>query len=315
MTGRRIVLPGGTGFLGRHLAARLRTRDAEVVILTRGAQRDEDGIRYVHWDGRTVGPWAAALEGADAVINCTGERVDRRPTRGNIALLTRSRVEPTRAVGAALASLDDPPQAWIQLGTLAIYGDAGLTPLDESVPVSGVGPPQMVQVGLAWERAFSEAAAGVRRQVQLRLGVTMGGHGDPATAQLARLHRLGLGGRIGTGSQMVSWIALLDAMRAVEHVLDDDEAHGTYHVCAPTPVDNRTMQAILRDLLGVPFGLPAPAPAVQIGAWLMGTDPALALTGRRGVPDRLLDAGFRFEVTEIRQALAQALDDAGIRRR
>lgn len=315
MSGRRIVVPGGTGFLGHRLAQRLRAREDDVTVLTRGAGRDEDGIRYVHWDGATRGPWMAALEGADAVVHCTGERADRRPSRATTSLLVRSRVEPVRAVGAALAELTQPPPVWVQLGTLAIHGDTGDEPLDESVPVSGVGPPQMVQVGLAWERAFAEATRDVPRAVLLRLGVTLGGHGDPATAQLVRLHRLGLSGRVGRGDQFVPWVALLDVMRAIEHVLDDGDAVGTYHVCAPAAVDNATVQAELRDLLGVPFGLPAPAPLVRLGAALLGTDPALALTGRRGVPRRLLDEGFTFEVPRIRQALAQALDDAGIRRR
>ena len=128
----RIVLAGGSGSLGRRIAADLTARRHEVVVLTR-SPRPGSPFRQVEWDGVTVGPWAAELEGA-AVINLAGALVDRRPTPANVELLKTSRVEPTRALAAAAATLTTPPPVWIQAGTLAIYGDAGEAVLDESAP-------------------------------------------------------------------------------------------------------------------------------------------------------------------------------------
>lgn len=308
---RRVVIPGGSGYLGRHLARRLLARGDHVSVLTRGASRiSSDGTRFVHWDAAQLGDWVGALDGADAVVHLTGERVDRRPTAANVARLIDSRVAPVELVGAALAEVAAPPRVWVQLSTLAIYGDAGDAPLDESVPPPSDGPRQMVEVATRWEEAFHRATREVDRTALLRFGITLGGPDDPTTGVLARLTRLGMGGTIGSGHQVVSWIALEDALRVLERGVDG-ELTGLTHVCAPEPVDNATMMATFRELLGARVGLPAPAPLVRLGAPLLGTDPALALTGRRGVPARLLAEGFSFAVPRFRDALRGALADLG----
>jgi uncharacterized protein len=298
------VLPGGSGYLGRHLARRRRAHGDEVVVLTRGRAGERDGIRYVSWDGRTVGEWAVELEGAHAVVHLAGQRVDVRPTRGNIHELVRSRVEPVVAVGRALEQLAVPPPVWVQVATLAIHGDAGEQLLDETVVPSGVGPPQMVGVALAWEHAF-RAVAACRRTVLLRCGVAIG-PADPATEQLTRLTRLGLGGPIGTGRQWVSWIALDDLLTVVERAIDDEQMAGLYHVTTPNPVRNRELMAAIRRTVGRRHGLPSPALLTWLGAWLLGSDPQLALTGRRAIPARLEREGHRFTYPTIAQALTAA---------
>ncbi|HSK23849.1 MAG TPA: DUF1731 domain-containing protein [Egicoccus sp.] len=305
-TPRRIVLAGGSGYLGGHLARRFRARGDEVVVLTRRATPPSDGIRYVPWDGRTVGDWASALEGA-AVVNLAGHRVDVRPTRRNVAALTRSRVEPTRALGDAWRHLDRPPDVLVQVATMAIHGEGGETVIDESVPVPAMGPPQMTGVATAWEAAFETAAVDAERAVLLRCGVAIG-PGDPATAHLAWLARLGLGGTIGRGTQWVSWVALEDLLAVVERVIDDPTMAGTYNVTSPRPVRNAEMMAAVRGAVGRRWGLPIPAPFVHLGTWLLGSDAALPLTGRRGHPQRLLDEGFEFTSPDIRTALATAVD-------
>lgn len=304
--GRKVVLPGGSGYLGRHLARRLRDRGDEVVVLTRGPGGERDGLRHVTWDGTTVGPWAAELEGADAIVHLAGRRVDVRPTRRNITTLIRSRVEPVVAVGRALEQLTAPPPVWVQVATLAIFGDAGDEVLDESSVPSGVGPAQMVTVALAWEHAFRTAAR-CERAVLLRCGVAIGPE-DPATDQLTRLARLGLGGPIGSGRQWLSWIAPDDLLDVLERAVDDDGLDGLYHVASPNPVRNRELMAAIRKRVGRRRGLPSPAPLARIGAWSMGSDPALALTGRRALPARLQREGHRFAHPTIDAALAHASD-------
>lgn len=300
-TGRKVVLPGGSGYLGRHLAGRLRDRGDEVVVLTRGRAGQRDGIRYVSWDGRTVGEWASELERADAIVHLAGRRVDVRPTRRNVEELIRSRVEPVVAVGRALEEVAAPPPVWVQVATLAIFGDAGDELLDETSVPSGIGPAQMVTVALAWEHAF-RTVVGCERAVLLRCGVAIGAE-DPATAQLTRLARLGLGGPIGGGRQWLSWIALDDLLGVLERALDDEDMDGLYHVTSPNPVNNRELMAAIRETVGRRRGLPSPAPLTRIGAWSMGSDPELALTGRRAVPARLEREGHRFTHPTIEQAL------------
>ena len=307
MAARHIVLPGGSGFLGRSLTRRLTARGDRVTVLTRGQPGLGDGWQSVHWDGRSSGGWVGVLEGADAVVHLSGKRVDCRPTRRNLEELISSRVDSVRAVGEAMQRCQEPPPVRVQLSSLAIFGDGGDAVIDERTPPSGCGPAQMVQVCLAWEAAFAAATAGVERTVLLRAGIGIGGSGDPATERLAWLVRRGLGGRAGTGRQWVSWVALDDFVSVMMRALDDESMAGLYHVTSPKPVTNAEMMATYRELLGRRFGLPAPSPITVVGALLLGSDPALALTGRRCVPTRLLHEGFHFSVPNFGEAAAKAL--------
>lgn len=308
---KHIVLPGGSGFLGRSLTDRLTTRGDRVTVLTRGRSAPGQRCELVHWDGRSPGAWARAIEGADAIVHLSGKRVDCRPTRRNLDELIASRVDTVRAVGNALETCDAPPPVWVQLSSLAIFGDGGDAVIDEATPPSGRGPAQMVQVCLAWEAAFAQATRGVARTVLLRAGIGIGGSGDPATDRLAWLVRRGLGGRAGGGRQWVSWVALDDFVEAMMRAIDDGSMAGLYHVTSPNPITNAEMMATYRELLGWRVGLPAPAPVAHLGAILLRSDPALALTGRRCVPARLLEEGFAFSVPTLHEAVAKALAAPG----
>lgn len=232
----RIIIPGGTGYLGRALASKLRQRDDDVVALTRGPDRVDDGVNMVHWDAETVGDWVEHLDGADAIVHLNGRRVDTRATRRNIDELISSRVQPVRAIGHALSCCASPPPVWIQSSSLAIFGDGGDAVIDESTTPSGIGPREMVTVSLAWEGAFRQASADTKRTVLLRMGIGLGGTGDPATAKLAQLVRLGLGGKVGSGRQWVSWVDLDDLLDVMLRAIDDPTMKGTYHVTSPNPV-------------------------------------------------------------------------------
>lgn len=301
----KVVVAGGTGSLGRRLCADLAGRGHEVVVLTR---RPGPGPhRQVAWDGRTPGPWAAELAGS-AVVNLAGELVDRRPTPQGVALLTSSRVEPTRALVEASRTLAEPVPVWVQASTLAIYGDAGDTVLDESSPPAD-GPPQMAGVARAWEAALEGAYAS--RSVVLRTGIVLDA-GSPALDRLVGLVRWGLGGRVGPGTQWISWIHLDDWLAIVRAALEPSPSlagtlEGVVHATGPQPVRNADLMAALRRVVGRPPAPPTPAPLVRAGAVLLRTDPALALTGRRAVPRRLLDAGFGFAHPSLDEALADLL--------
>lgn len=303
----RVVIPGGTGYLGRALAERLVARGDDVVLLTRGPTRSGDGWRAVHWDARSLGDWVEELEGADAIVHLNGRRVDTRATRRNIDELISSRVEPVRAIGEARAACSAPPPVWVQSSSLAIFGDTGDAIVDEATVPTGIGPREMVTVCLAWEGAFTQVAATVHRPVLLRIGIGLGGKDDPATRRLASLVRAGLGGTAGSGRQWVSWIALDDLVAVLVRAIDDDTMRGTYHVTAPTPVTNREMMGTYRRLLGRRVGLPSPSIVVRLGAPLLGTSGSLALAGRRCVPTRLLAEGFEFQTPDFEAAVRTAL--------
>ena len=297
----KVVLAGGTGVLGRRIANDLRSKGHEIVVLTRTPPTGTID-RHVVWDGKTVGAWGAELSGA-AVINLAGLLVDRRPTATNVDLLVRSRVEPTRALADAAAQLDTPPTTWIQMSTLAIYGDRGEEILDETAPPAD-GPPQMAGVARAWENAAAGAAT--RRQVVLRTGIVLD-RDTPAMNRLAGLVRFGLGGRVGSGRQWVSWLHIDDFLAVIRRALDDSSMSGIVHVTSPNPIRNAELMSTLRAVLHRPWSPPTPAALVRIGAVLLRSDPALALFGRRCVPAQLVNRGFEFEFPLLQPALDDLL--------
>lgn len=297
------MLAGGSGTLGRRLADDFAARGNDVVILSR-TRRPTVPHRQVEWDGSTVGDWANELEDA-LLVNLAGELVDRRPTARNVEHLRRSRVEPTRALVDAARTLAAPVRLWLQMSTLAIYGDAGQRIVDESEPPAD-GPPQMAGVARPWEDAARDARA--ERLVVLRTGIVLD-RGSPAFDRLAGLTKFGLGGRIGRGEQWVSWIHADDFCGALRFMCEQPEMQGVVHVTAPKPIQNREMMSELRSALHRPWSPPTPKPLVHAGAYFMRSDPALALTGRRCIPARLLEAGFTFEHPTFGDAVAALLDD------
>jgi uncharacterized protein len=295
----KVVVAGGSGALGRRLCEDLAAAGHEIVVLTR---RPRGGpFRQVAWDGSTLGPWQRELEGA-AVVNLAGELVDRRPTPANVALLARSRVDPTRALVAASAALAAPTPVWVQMSTLAIYGDALDEVLDESAPPAD-GPPQMAGVARAWEQAV--VGAHTRRLVTLRTGIVLDRR-TPALDRLQLLARWGLGGRVGPGTQWVSWIHVEDWLAIVREALSPGPValSGVVHATGPNPVRNADLMAAVRRSVARPPAPPTPTPLVHLGAVVLRTDPALALTGRRAVPARLLERGFTFRHPHLDEALA-----------
>jgi uncharacterized protein (TIGR01777 family) len=301
----KVVVAGGSGALGRRLSDDLAARGHEVVVLTRTPRGGAH--RQVAWDGVTVGPWAAELEGA-AVVNLAGELVDLRPTPANIELLTRSRVQPTLALRAAADRLDAPVPVWLQASTAAIHGDAGDVLIDEDTPPAD-GPPQMAGVARAWEDAAADARA--ERQVVLRTSIAFD-RDTPALNRLVLLTRFGLGGRIASGRQWISWLHIDDWLAIARWSLgvEDDAAPppaGVLLATAPDPVRNAELMAALRKVLRRPPAPPTPEPLLRLGALLLRTDPALALTGRRAVSRRLAEAGFAFRHPQLEGALADLL--------
>lgn len=299
----RIIIAGGSGFLGQSLIEDLLTHFGEIVVLTRGDERTDGRVRYVHWDAKTPGAWAKHLDGAAAVVNLVGRTVDCRKTPANRKVIIESRVDSVNALAAAFRLCAAAPPVWVQSATAHIYGDTADEILDESSP-TGTGFAPMV--GTAWEKAFSDADLPDVCKVVLRISFVLGRKGG-ALPTLARLARLFFGGTVGTGRQYMSWIHVSDLNGIIRRAIDDPGMSGVYVVTAPNPVTNADFMRELRRAVHRPWSPPIPAACVRIGAWLMRTDPELALYGRRLVPTRLSREGFQFRFPELRQALADLL--------
>jgi hypothetical protein len=295
----KIVVAGGTGQLGTLVARAHQAAGDEVVVLSRAVR--EAPWRVVAWDAKRLGSWAAEVDGADVVINLAGRSVNCRYTPENRRAIIDSRVDSTRVVGAAIAAAVRPPKVWIQMSTATIYAHRYDAANDELTGIIGGGEPGVpetwrfsIDVVKAWERAVDEAETPGTRKVKLRSAIVMApGAGGPFDI-LLRLVRFGLGGHVGDGRQYVSWVHGDDFVRAVDQVIRDESLEDAVNVAAPNPLPNAEFMRELRAAWGMPVGLPAPGPLLEVGARVMGTETELALKSRRVVCAKLAGTGFAF---------------------
>ncbi|MEU3613265.1 TIGR01777 family oxidoreductase [Streptomyces sp. NPDC006872] len=303
----KIVLPGGTGQVGTVLRRALTAAGHEVVVLT----RRPTGRGEVRWDGRTLGPWAEAIDGSDVVVNLAGRSVSCRYTPDNLRDMMESRVDSARVVGEAIAAVARPPRVWLQMSTATVYAHRFDAPNDEATGLIGGAEPDVpgywgysVDIATAWEREQEKADTPDTRKVALRSAMVMSPDRGGVFDVLLRLVRLGLGGPVAGGAQYVSWIHDHDFVRAVEFLVERDDLAGPVNLAAPAPLPHRAFMRALREAWGVPVGLPATKWMAELGAFALRSDTELLLKSRRVVPGRLLDAGFVFDRPEWPAAAA-----------
>ncbi len=283
-----------------------------MTVLTRGPYTAP--WQTVHWDGEEIGPWIETLEGADVCINLAGRSVNCRYHAGNRRKIYDSRIGTTRLLNRVIAGLDDPPRVWMNASTATIYRHALDRPMDEATGELGGDEPISknrrapetwnfsIRVAKDWEAAFFATQTPRTRKVALRSAIVFIPEPGSTFATFLNLVRLGLGGKQGNGRQFVSWIHETDFARAVEFLIEREDIDGPVNVAAPHPLPNREFMAALRDAWGMPNGLPAPRPLLEIGTLLMRTESELVLKSRRVVPGRLLEAGFEFEFPDWLEA-------------
>jgi uncharacterized protein (TIGR01777 family) len=304
-TGRgRVILAGGSGFLGLSLATHLVNERWSVVILSRKPPKRQGSWEHVPWDARTLGEWSQSLDGASGLVNLVGRSVDCIKTPDHQDEILRSRIEATRVLGLAIRTVESPPPVWVQMSTAHIYGDPPQVVCNED---SALGYGLAPFVGKAWESEFERSGLPSQRRVVLRTSFVIGrdrGAGGSALARLLTLVRFGLGGTVGSGTQGMSWIHEEDMNRLFERALTDGNMQGTFIASSPNPVSQREFMRTLRRVAKVPIGLPAFSWMVRLGAPLfMQTDPELALYGRYVVSRRLHDEGFEFKFPHLEPAL------------
>jgi len=305
MKTKRIILAGGSGFLGRTLAAYFSAAQWEVVILTRSPNQSCAVGRELTWDGRTVSAWQRELEGATAVVNLTGKSVNCRYTAYNRKEILDSRVNSTRVLGEAIRQCAQPPEVWLNASTATIYKHNFGRPMDETGQIGATREAKdafSIEVATQWERALDQAQTPHTRKVGLRAAMVLGTGKNSVLPVLRRLVFSRLGGRMGSGEQFVSWIHEVDFCRAIAWLIRHREISGPVNVAAPNPIPNREMMKALRQVCGVSFGLPAASWMLEVGAFLLRTETELIIKSRRVTPRRLLESGFQFQVPTIRQA-------------
>ena len=301
---KRIILAGGSGFVGQFLAPWLAKAGHEVVILTR-TPKSGSSIREIAWDGKTIGPWARELDGAFAVINLAGRSVNCRYHARNRKLILDSRVDSTRVLGKAIAHCKNPPVVWLNSSTATIYKHTFGPAWDESGEIGSTPEAKdkfSVEVATAWEREFMAAKIPATRKVALRSAMILGHGNNSVFPVMRRLVRLGLGGKLASGKQFVSWIHQEDFCRAIDWLLEQKEVSGIVNLAAPNPVTNVEMMQTLREVCSVPFGLPATLWMLEVGAFFLRTETELLIKSRRVVPGRLVADGFEFKFPSLRNA-------------
>lgn len=295
----RIVVAGASGFIGRELVAALRRRGDEVLCLVR---RPAAAAGEMAWNPAARELDAAGMEGVDAVVNLAGENIaGGRWSASRREKILRSRVDATQTLVAACAKRARKPAVFVSASAVGYYGDGGDRELGESAP-AGVG--FLPEVALVWETNAEGAGRAGIRTVLLRFGVVLGRDGG-ALAKLLPAFRLGLGGRLGSGRQWMSWIARADAVAAILHAVDHERCAGPMNVVAPAPVTNAEFAATLAARLGRPSVFPTPKWLLRMVFGEMADATLLAST--RAVPGQLRQTGFTFRHETLDGALREEL--------
>jgi uncharacterized protein (TIGR01777 family) len=292
----RIVIAGGSGQVGGILARHFHQRGDAVTVLSRHPRPAP--WRVEAWDG-------GELEGCDVCINLAGRSVNCRYRARHRREILQSRVESTRWLHRSIAQLGAPPRVWINASTATIYRHALDREMDEATGELGGGEPGApetwrfsIEVARSWEDAFFSQSAPRTRQIAIRSAMTMSPDRGGVFDALLGLVRHGLGGPMGPGTQFVSWIHEADFARAIDFLVAREDLSGVVNLAAPHPLPNRDFMRELQRAWGARLALPAPAWAIEIGAWVRRTESALVLKSRRVVPGRLLAAGFEFRFPE-----------------
>lgn len=294
---KKIVIAGGTGFVGQYLQKRFTAAGYEVIIISRQQS-------HVNWDNKTL--IIETLEKAEMLINLAGKSVDCRYNKKNKKEIYDSRIDTTKILGEAVCSCKNPPPLWINSSTATIYRHAEDRPMTESAGEIGSG--FSVDVATNWEKSFFNFSLPFTRQVALRMAIVLGKDGG-VIKPLKNLVRFGFGGKQGNGKQMFSWIHIEDLFRIITFVQQNNKLSGVLNTAAPNPVSNKTLMQLLRKNMGMAFGLPAGVWLLKMGAVIIQTETELILKSRWVIPERLSEAGFQFQYPYMDKALKNILSE------
>lgn len=294
-----VVVSGATGLVGSALSEELRDKGHRVISLSRSRPSSEDTIRWDPSSGR-IDP--SRFEGVDAVVHLAGENIVGRWSEEKKRRIRDSRVQGTRLLAETIAGLSEKPQAMVCASAIGYYGDRGDELLREE---SDPGDAFLSDVVVEWEAAAEPAREAGIRVANLRFGIVLSPEGGALGTTLP-LFKLGGGGKVGSGRQWWSWVALDDVVGALVHALEDDSVEGPVNVVAPNPMTNAEYTKVLGDVLNRPTLLPAPAPALRVVLGQVADE--LLLASARVEPAGLKETGYDFRYPELEGALRHLLD-------
>lgn len=302
--GRRVLITGGTGLIGRALTAGLSRDGYDVVLLSRSPERAgglPPGVRVERWDARTSRGWGALADGAWAVVNLAGEGIAAgRWTAERKRRIRDSRIDAGRAVVEAITAARGRPAVLVQASGVGYYGPCGGEEIREDAPP---GRDYLARLAVEWEDSTAAVEAlGVRRAV-VRTGIVLSASGG-ALPRMMLPFRLFAGGRLGSGRQWLPWIHIIDEAGAIRFLMEKDQAGGAFNLAAPVPVTGAEFARSLGRAMGRPAVVPAPGWLLRL---VLGEMSGMLLAGQRAVPGRLLQMGYAFRFAEAGAALSDIL--------
>jgi uncharacterized protein (TIGR01777 family) len=294
----KIVLAGGTGFIGKAIRKEFLSAGHEVTVLTRsGNSAKNEREKFIVWDGKTEGDWAAHLEGAGAVINLSGENIAaKRWTAARKEVLLSSRIDATRAIVNAIGKLKDKPAVLVNASAVGYYGDHLDAELTEAA-VCGNG--FLAEICERWEAEARKASTYGVRVVLARFGPVLGDHGG-MLAKMVLPFRFFAGAPLGSGKQWIPWVHREDAAQALCFLLEHKELSGPVNITAPVPATMKEFSRALAAALRRPLWFPVPAFLLKA---FLGEMAAVVLSSQRAVPQKLLEAGYHFKYPHLSGAL------------
>ena len=302
---KKLVIPGGSGFLGLYLAEYFTKKDWQVTILSRSAKPNKGTIQFLQWDGKTLGDWAKAIDGADVIINMAGRTVNCRYNDENKKQILDSRIDSTQILGKAIAAAKVAPKVWINSSSATIYQDTrGSLPANDEYD-GKIGNDFSMNICKAWEKEFNAAPTPNTRRIALRTAIVIAAEAGGALEYLINLTKLWLGGTQGSGEQFVSWVHLYDFAKSIDFLIENEHITGAVNCAAPNPVTNKEFMQKLRKNCGRSWGLPMPKFLLEIGVILLRTQTELVLKSRKVVSKRLEEEGFEFDYKTIDAAFEQ----------
>jgi len=292
----KIIIAGGTGFLGENLDQFFLNKNYEVKILTRNPKRKNE----IFWDSKTIGDWKSELENADVLINLAGKSVDCRYSEKNKKEIYDSRINSTRVLQKAIDECQNPPKIWLNASSATIYVHSE-THLNTEKNGT-IGDDFSMNICKSWEKEFFKTENPNIRKAVLRTSIVLGKNGG-AFPKFKQISKLGLGGKQGRGNQMMSWIHIDDFCEAVNFIIENEHLKGAINITAPKPLSNEKMMKQLREKIKIPFGIPSPVWLLEIAAIFIKTETELMLKSRNVYPEILVENRFRFQYDDFEKAV------------
>jgi uncharacterized protein len=297
---KKLIITSGTGFLGKVLIDYFKAKYDEIIILSRSEAHTVSNVKYLKWDGKTIGDWSNEFRDVTHVINLTGKSVDCRYNEENKKEIIASRINATNVIAQAINLHVHKPKVWMNAASATIYDASFDVPQTEKKGV--IGDDFSMNVCKEWEKCFFSHTNSAEKMIAMRISIVFGKQGGVLPV-LKKLTKLGLGGKQASGKQMVSWIHAHDYARMTEWLLNKTDAEAIYNCCSPKPVTNAELMKLLRAHCGKGFGLSQPEWLIKLGAIFLRTESELVMKSRYVIPEKALQQGFTFEKPFMQDAL------------